>query len=243
MKLSFYYFEEFFFSGQKLSSVDDLLIGEVRIKPYSDRANRELGDRYGIKEEVMWPEIILFKNGDNGAFEERARFHSDAALTWEDVASFVRQQTGLVVPLDGSVPKLDALAAKFVDANDVEKEKMVKEAEVLVEDLPAKEKVWGERYVKLMRSAIGKDVKEVANAEKERIKKLLISKNAMSTAKREDLKATLNALRSFVDDDFVKTAEQLAEDRKKVKQPVMEPDMQDLKKKFKKEKAKIKDEL
>ena len=57
--------------GRELHEIPDLLLAEVRLKEYGDKLNQDLGTRFGLEQQHMLPELILFM--ERGAKEIRYR--------------------------------------------------------------------------------------------------------------------------------------------------------------------------
>ncbi len=45
--------------GRDLVDAQDVLVAEVRIKDYGDRANQELGERFGLETKEMLPQVSV----------------------------------------------------------------------------------------------------------------------------------------------------------------------------------------
>ncbi len=121
------------------------------------------------------------------------RFDGDGEFTAANLKSFLRQKTGVYLPLAGCIESMDLLAAKMVEAG-ADADGLVKEAEAEAAKVPEKNKRRADIYVKIMRK-IAAEGTGFAEKEAARTKKLLEGK--ITEAKKTELQEKLNILRSF----------------------------------------------
>ena len=122
------------------------------------------------------------------------RFGKSDDFTEENLKSFIKQKSGIYLPLPGCLEEFDELAARLVAADTAgEKGKVVAEAEKAL--AAAADKSKAEIYVKIMRKMV-KEGAGVPEAEMTRIKKV-IEGGKVSEDKKKSMKQRLNVLRAF----------------------------------------------
>ncbi len=172
------------------AEVSELFVGEVGIKDYGDKDNEELGKRFDIKKDE-YPVVMIFirqKEGEPEAHRFAGEFNS------ESLKSFLRQHTGVYLPLQGCLEQFDRFADRLLEAKGDQRAQVVKEAEQAVKELKdEKKKKRAELYVKIMNKIVGDY--EFVTKESERTKKLLEGK--LTEAKKTELQEKINVLRSF----------------------------------------------
>ncbi len=175
------------------AEVADLFVGEVGIKDYGEKDNEDLGNRYGIKKDD-YPAVMLFKRAKDGSDEVEEFQFAGEDFTAANLKNFLRQKTGVYLPLAGCIESLDAVADRMLGADKKDWEKMAKEAEEEAAKVPEKSRKRAETYVKIVRKIIS-DGEEFVKKETDRTKKLLDGK--ITEAKRTELQEKINILRSF----------------------------------------------
>jgi len=146
-----------------------------------------------------YPVVLAFKRNADGQVEQ-ARFRpaSDKEFKAEGIKSFLRQHTGIYLPLAGCIESLDALADKILATQDKDMwAKIMKEAEAEAAKLGGegeKQRKRADLYVKIMKKIIS-DGLGFAEKESARTKKLLEGK--ITEAKKAELGEKINILRSF----------------------------------------------
>ena len=125
------------------------------------------------------------------------RFGKSDDFTEENLKSFIKQKSGIYLPLPGCLEEFDELAARLVAADTAgEKGKVVAEAEkALAAAAGATDKTKAEIYVKIMRKMV-KEGAGMPEAEMTRIKKV-IEGGKVSEDKKKSMKQRLNVLRAF----------------------------------------------
>jgi len=173
----------------EISDVDNLFVGEVRIKDYGDKANQDMADRFNVeKDKKALPETILF-SAKEGVLTEVARYGGDYSM--ENLRLFISSKTGAYLKLEGCIKEMDTLAEKFSKAtNKEDREKILFAAESW-----AKEKGEdAEVYVKIMKAAL-ETGKEGVEKEKARVEKVMDNKS--SNKVKTKMAKKLNVLNSF----------------------------------------------
>ena len=114
----------------------------------------------------------------------------------ENLKNFLRQNSGIYMPLPGCLEKFDNLADKLTKAESkTDKEKILKEAEKAVEALENEsDKKKAGRYVKIM-SKIITEGQSFVGKETKRTDKMMEGK--IADAKKKELAEKINILRSF----------------------------------------------
>ena len=136
----------------------------------------------------------------------RCRFGKDDEFTEENLKSFVKQKSGVYLPLAGCLEEFDNFAAKLMGAESAgEKGKAMAEAENALTSTPSGDKSKAEIYVKIMRKVV-RDGLEVPMKEIARIKKVLEG-GKISDDKKLSMKHRLNVLRAFTQTQEVKRDE------------------------------------
>jgi len=141
-----------------------------------------------------------FGSGPNDYKVEHARFKpgSDKDFKAENIKSFLRQHTGIYLPLAGCIESLDEMADRLLATEDKKEwEKILKEAETEAAKVGAegeKQKKRADLYVKIIKKIIS-DGLSFAEKEVERTKKLL--EGRITDTKKAELGEKINILRSF----------------------------------------------
>ncbi len=137
---------------------------------------------------------MMFVNKEGS---EREEFKFVGEFKNENLKSFIRQNTGIYMPLTGCIEEFDHLADKIVNGADAAK--VLKEAETqLGKTKEEKQKKRAENYVKIIKK-IKADGLGFVEKETERTKKMLDEK--ISEAKKKELQEKVNVLRSFTKQD------------------------------------------
>ena len=183
--------EEFAKIAKEAADNEDLFVGEVGIKDYSDRDNEGLGKRFNIKKDE-YPVAYVFVNND-GVMDSH-RF--SGKFTAENLKKFIRRHSGIYLTLPGCIEDFDKIVDKLLTANDKSEEQAVlKEAENQWDKTHGpKMSQRADIYVKIIRKIVDTSIKFV-DKEIERVKKLLNGK--VSADKKETLTEKLNILKSF----------------------------------------------
>ena len=170
---------------------EDLFIGEVGIKDYSDRDNERLAARFEVKKED-YPVALLFVRNEAGEIEQY-RYHGQFLV--DDLKKFVRKNSGIYLPLPGCIEAFDKLVDKMLISDREGREEVLKEAEDLWDNThgPRMSKR-ADIYVKIMRKVVDNDESFVIK-EIERVKKILNGK--ISSDKKDELEEKLNILKTF----------------------------------------------
>ena len=86
----------------QLSEIDNVFVGEVRIKDYGEKANEDLATRFNVSpDKAALPELVVFTAGQEGGLQEVARYGGDWSI--ENLRLFVTSKTGVYIKLDGCI--------------------------------------------------------------------------------------------------------------------------------------------
>jgi len=189
--------DEFAKVAKDASEMPQLFVGEVGIKDYGDKDNEGLALKFKVKKEDMPTVFIFVKNIEDGSINHH-KFSGEFKV--ENLKNFIRQKSGIHMPLQGCIEEFDKLADKLLKATeDEEKKKIVREAEDewdKVEGMKGQKRA--EVYVKVMRKVVREGAGFVKK-EEERVKKLMEGK--ITKEKKEDMQEKINILRSFTIQD------------------------------------------
>lgn len=184
--------EAFVALAKESKNVEELLVAEVGVKDYGEKDNEALALKYGASKE-NFPAVRLFIKGNS----EPISFDDSKGFTSDELRRFVRENTGVYLSLPGCIKSLDLLAIKFMKTNkedDIQRKKIIKEAEDEIQNLPGKDASAGKIYKLIMEKILEKG-DEFVNTEAERVKKLLTGK--ISFDKKKELTTRINILQTF----------------------------------------------
>merc|ERR1712215_323717 len=169
----------------------DLFVGEVGIKDYAEKENQDLAERFGVTKDD-YPTAILFVKNAEGKLEH---FRFVGELKVESLKNFVRQKSGIYLPLPGCIEAFDLLVDKLLKASNEEEKTVLREAEDLWDTMKgAQMQKRADIYVKIMRKIVDTDITFVKK-EVQRLKKLTGGK--ITAEKKEEMEERLNILKSF----------------------------------------------
>merc|ERR1711892_151551 len=173
----------------QIGEVDNLFLGEVRIKNYGDKTNQDIADRFNVKkDEISLPETILFTTKD-GALAEMARYGGDYSVN--NLRLFLSSKSGVYLKLDGCIKEMDTLAEKFSRAtNKEDREKILFAAESWAREKGEDAMV----YVKIMKASLDTG-HEGVEKEMARVEKVMDNKASDKVIVKMARK--LNVLNSF----------------------------------------------
>ena len=81
--------------------MDNVFVGEVRIKDYGDKANQDLAERFSVDaDKTKLPETVLYHNKD-GVLAEVVRYGGDYSI--DNLRSFLTGKTGAYIQCDGCI--------------------------------------------------------------------------------------------------------------------------------------------
>jgi endoplasmic reticulum protein 29 len=182
--------DEFAKVAKEAASVPDLFVGEVGIKDYGEQENGELGQRFKVTKEE-YPTVILFvKNNQEGSLNHY-KFAQD--FTAENLKNFIKENSGVRLPLQGCIEQFDVLADEFLASSKTEKETVIRSAEASAKGFESPDKEKAETYVKIMRKLMT-DADFLAK-EETRLNKVLAGK--LTKEKKASMEERLNILKSF----------------------------------------------
>lgn len=177
------------------ADLPDFFVGEVGIKDYGDKDNEALGKKFSIVKDD-YPAVMMFVRQSGGKPREEFKFTGE--FNAANLKNFIRQNSGVYMPLAGCIEEFDKLADRMVKAGDdkSELEKILKEAEAAAAKLTEeKQKKKADNYVKIMKKIVS-DGKDFVAKERERTEKMRSQK--ISDHKKQELGDKLNVLLSFV---------------------------------------------
>ena len=196
--------EEFGKVAKDLAEIENILTAEVGIKDYGEKENSALGEKYGVKK-ADFPALFVFHNNKQTGNIEHHKFTDEDDFKADTIKTFIRQKTGIYLPLPGCMEEFDSLAIRLLTAENAgEKGKVMSEAEKAFLTIPSEStnKVKADIYIKIMRRTV-KEGNEFAENEMKRVKKV-IKEGKIADAKKESMEKRINVLRSFIQHDSVK---------------------------------------
>ena len=183
--------EEFAKVAKDASEVEDLFIGEVGIKDYADKDNQDLATRFELGKDD-YPSAFLFVKNQDGKMES---FRFTGKLSAEKLKNFVRQKSGIYLPLPGCIEEFDLLVDKLLRSGKEEQAIVLREAEDLWDKTHGpKMHKRADIYVKIMRKIVDTGTSFIIK-EEQRLKK--ISGGKITPEKKEEMEERLNILKSF----------------------------------------------
>merc|ERR1712086_364611 len=169
----------------------DLFVGEVGIKDYAEKDNQELAERFELTKDD-YPTAFLFVKNAEGKVDS-FRFVGDFSA--EKLKNFIRQKSGIYLPLPGCIEEFDLLVDKLLRSAKEDQKKVLREAEDLWDKVHGpKMHKRADIYVKIMRKIVDTDISFVTK-EEQRLKKL--SGGQITVEKKEEMEERLNILKSF----------------------------------------------
>lgn len=196
--------EEFAKVAVDAAEKSDVFVGEVGIKDYGEKDNEELGTRFKVVKED-YPVVYVFVKKAGKLSEHR--FAEE--FTAENLKNFIRQKTGVYLPMPGCIEVMDEAVDTFLKSDDLKS--ALGEAKKFAEskNFSGKNEKRAAVYVKFMEKVAEKG-RDFVDIEMKRMNKLLDSDAKMAPAKKAEVEEKLNILKSF--------ASALAEESAKVKQ-------------------------
>ena len=178
-----------------LNVFSNCYLGEVGIKDYGDKDNADLADRFNVIKED-YPVVILFVHDNKGGKIHNHRFAGED-FSEDNLKSFVRQKSGLYLPLPGCLEEFDNLADALMTAQDAgSKGRIIVEAEKASDKLRDDKFKKGKAdiYIKVMHKVVSEGEAFISK-EVDRVKKVLEGK--VSEGKKKELEHRINILKSF----------------------------------------------
>jgi len=173
----------------EVKKLENLFVGEVRIKDYGDKANQDLAKRFNVDEDkANLPDTILFKRGADGV-EEVVRYGGDYSL--DNLRTFLSRKTGVYIQCNGCIKELDTLAEKFSLATTREERQKILFA---AKSWAAEKGGDSEIYMKIMTKTLDSGAEDIIK-EIKRVEKMLDNKNSDNV--KDKLTKKRNVLNSF----------------------------------------------
>jgi len=185
--------EEFAKFSASAAELEDLFVGEVGIKDYGDKDNADLADRFQVVKED-YPVVILFVQDADGRIHDH-RFADE--FKEDNLKGFVRQKSGLYLPLPGCLEDFDNLAdGLMTTAQDAgAKGQIIVQAEKAREKLKSDEQSKkADIYIKVMHKVVSEGEGFITK-EIDRVQKVMAGK--VSESKKKQLEHRINILKSF----------------------------------------------
>ena len=180
-----------------VAEVDDVMVATVGIKDFGEKDNEELGKRFDARKDTF-PVVVLFiKDGKTKKINE-FKFPASEDFKVANLKTWIRQHSGVYLPLPGCLEEFDRLADRLMSATSPgDKGKVMAEAEKALIDLKGKDDEKAKKaeiYVRVMRK-VSSEGQAFATSEIQRIKKILEGK--LSSAKKQQMEQRINVLNSF----------------------------------------------
>lgn len=183
-------FVHFANKGTKDGNGDNVLFAQV---PVNDKegTNIDIAKKLGVSPSFQFPRMFLFKAGnpDPIPYPESGKFN-DASFT-----TFVARHSDFFLGIDGLEPRFEMIAKRFIAAHNIEYDSLIAEAEEALENLPQKQRVHADYYVKIMKKVRETGI-DYVDKERKRLKKILKSEN-LSESKKTEQQAKLNIVSQF----------------------------------------------
>lgn len=170
----------------------DLLVAEVGVQDYGDYENKDLADRYGVKKDDF-PVVKLFLQND---LSNPKNFDQNDNFNAETLKAFIKQNSGLRLPLDACLEQFDVIAEEFVGTgNNQQRSALLEKAQKEAQSLSEEDKKKADVYIKLMQRVIERGDTFI-KSERERVKNILAGK--ITDKKKAEMQGRLNVLLSFM---------------------------------------------
>merc|ERR1712106_505837 len=146
----------------------DLFVGEVGVKDYAEKENKELAERFQLTKDD-YPTAFLFVKNAEGKVDS---FRFVGEFSASKLKNFIRQKSGIYLPLPGCIEEFDLLVDKLLRAAKQDRKKVLREAEDLWDKVHGpKMHKRADIYVKIMKKIVDTDISFVKK-EEERLKKI-----------------------------------------------------------------------
>ena len=179
------------------ADVDDVIVATVGIKDVGEKDNEELGKRFDARKDTF-PVVMLFVKDEKTKKINEFKFPASEDFKVSNLKSWIRQNSGIYLPLPGCLEEFDRLADRLTSASSPgDRGKVMAEAEKALIDLKGEDDDKAKKaeiYVKIMRK-VSSEGQAFATSEIERIKKILEGK--LSSAKKQQMELRINVLKSF----------------------------------------------
>jgi len=183
--------DEFAKVAKDAADAGDLFVGEVGVKDYAEKENKELAERFQLTKDD-YPSAFLFVKNADGKLES---FRFVEEFSAAKLKNFIRQKSGIYLPLPGCIEEFDLLVDKLLRSAKEDQKKVLREAEDLWDKIHGpKMHKRADIYVKIMRKIVDTDFSFVTK-EEERLKKIKAGK--IKPEKKKEIEERLNILKSF----------------------------------------------
>jgi len=183
--------DEFAKVAKDAAEAGDLFVGEVGVKDYAEKDNQELAERFQLTKDD-YPSAFLFVKNTEGKVET---FRFVGEFSAAKLKNFIRQKSGIYLPLPGCIEEFDLLVDKLLRSGKEDQKKVLREAEDFWDKVHGpKMHKRADIYVKIMRKIVDTDISFVTK-EEQRLKKL--SGGKITLEKKEEMEERLNILKSF----------------------------------------------
>ena len=105
--------EEFGKVAKDVAEIENILTAEVGIKDYGEKDNSALGEKYGVKKEDFPALFVFHKNKQTGEIEHH-KFTDEDDFKADTIKTFIRQKTGIYLPLPGCIEEFDNFAIRLL---------------------------------------------------------------------------------------------------------------------------------
>ena len=164
---------------------EDFLFAEVDVEEKDD-----FPKRFSMTDKD-YPVLKLFRGGST---KDPITF--DGEWTRKNILNWLRANSNVRFSLPSCLSSFDELAESFMASEPAERTKLLEEAKTKGAELEGKAKASADVYIKIMQMTLDRGNGFVAS-EEARVNNLLAGK--LTSAKKEEFRARLNIIRSFVD--------------------------------------------
>mmetsp|Transcript_7705 Transcript_7705/g.12799 ORF Transcript_7705/g.12799 Transcript_7705/m.12799 type:complete len:260 (-) Transcript_7705:155-934(-) len=171
----------------------DFLFAKMSVQNYGDIQNQDFAKKLGAADENTYPEYFYMKKGQD---PETAVRYTGEDKGFDAISVFIKEQAGIRVA-ETLLPEMDAVAAKFVYADDDKtRQGLAEEASTVAKSLPEEsDRTLAELYIKVMSKALDKGM-DYFTSESNRLKRML-GNGKMKKDKQGAFEEKLKVLASF----------------------------------------------
>ena len=172
----------------------DFLFAKISMQEYGDDPqNQDFAKKLGAADAEKYPEYFYMKKGQDPKTAVR---YTGEDKGFDAISAFIKEQAGVRVA-ESFLPEMDAVAAKFVYADDDKaRQSLADEASTVAKSLPEEsDRTLAELYLKVMGKALDKGV-DYFKSESDRLKRML-GNGKMKQDKQVAFEEKLKVLASF----------------------------------------------